>query len=76
MKNRKHKILINYNEKSKIQSFEDYIKVKDLKIRDSTRIYDSDRIPGATDKGTHSRANVIGTLMYVRVKAYRNIGLV
>jgi hypothetical protein len=30
--------------------------VEDLKIRDSTRIYNSDRISGATDKGIANRA--------------------
>jgi hypothetical protein len=35
--------------------------VKDLKIRDSTRIYNSDRISGATDKGIVNRARQLST---------------
>jgi hypothetical protein len=46
--------------KSKIQSVEDYTQAKDLKIRDLTRIYDSDRILGATDMDTPARAHGIG----------------
>jgi hypothetical protein len=34
---------------------------EDLKIWDSTRIYDSDRILGATDKGMNTTAHDIGT---------------
>jgi hypothetical protein len=61
MKIIKHEILINHNEKLNIQSVEDYIQVEDLNIWDSTRIYDSDRISGATDKGTTTWAHGIGT---------------
>jgi hypothetical protein len=32
MKNRKHEILIDYNENPKIQSVKDYVLAKDLKI--------------------------------------------
>jgi hypothetical protein len=35
--------------------------VKDLKIRDSTRICNSDRISGATDKGIDNRARQLST---------------
>jgi hypothetical protein len=61
MKNRKHEILINYNEKPKIQSVKDYVQAGDLKIWDSTRIYDSDKISRANDKGTPARAHGTGT---------------
>jgi hypothetical protein len=61
MKNRKHKVLINYNEKPKIQSIEDYAQFGDLRISDSTRIYESDRISGATDMGTPARTHGVGT---------------
>jgi hypothetical protein len=37
------------------------IQVEDLKIWDSTRICDSDRISGATDKGMITKAHDIGT---------------
>jgi hypothetical protein len=40
---------------------EDYIQVEDLKIWDSTRICDSDKISGATDKGMTTEAHNIGT---------------
>jgi hypothetical protein len=34
---------------------------KDMKIWDSTRIYNSDRISGATDKGIDNRARYLNT---------------
>jgi hypothetical protein len=34
---------------------------KDLKIWDSTRIYNSDRISRATDKGMNTKAHGVGT---------------
>jgi hypothetical protein len=36
------------------------LKVKDLKIWDSTRICDSDRVSGATDKGMTTKAHDVG----------------
>jgi hypothetical protein len=60
---------MNSNEMSKIQPVEDYNQAKVLKIRDSTQIYDSDRILGATDMGTPTKAHVIGTPGYIQVKA-------
>jgi hypothetical protein len=47
--------------KSNIYSVEDYIQVEDLKIWDLTRIYDSDRISGATDQDITTKAHNIGT---------------
>jgi hypothetical protein len=47
--------------KPKIYSVEDYTPVEDLKIWDSTRIYDSDRISGATDKGMTTKAHNVDT---------------
>jgi hypothetical protein len=35
--------------------------VKDIKIWDSTRIYNSGRISGATDKGIDNRARYLST---------------
>jgi hypothetical protein len=35
--------------------------VEDMKIWDSTRIYDSGRISGATDKGIAIKAHYLGT---------------
>jgi hypothetical protein len=35
--------------------------VKDMKIWDSTRIYNSGRISGATDKGIDNRARYLST---------------
>jgi hypothetical protein len=61
MKIIKHEILINHNENLNIQSVEDYIQGEDLNIWDLTRIYDSDRISGATDKSTTTGAHGIGT---------------
>jgi hypothetical protein len=37
------------------------IQVKDLKIGDSTRIYDLDRISGANHKGMNTKAHDVGT---------------
>jgi hypothetical protein len=54
-----------YNENnSKIwryEEVEEMIKVEDLKIRDSTRIYNSGRISGATNKGIDNRARQLST---------------
>jgi hypothetical protein len=50
---------ISRKTKSKIgryEEVEELIEVEDLKIRDSTRIYNSGRISGATDKGIANRA--------------------
>jgi hypothetical protein len=50
---------ISQKTKSKIwrcEEVEELIKVKDLKIRDPTWIYNSGRISGATDKGIANRA--------------------
>jgi hypothetical protein len=60
MKNRIHEVLINYNEKPKIQSVEDYAQAKYLNIWYLIWIYDLDRILGATDKGTPGRAHGAG----------------
>jgi hypothetical protein len=48
-------------EESKIQAVKDYIYAEDLKIWDSTWIYDSDRISVATDMGTPARGDGVGT---------------
>jgi hypothetical protein len=51
---------ISRKTKSKIwryEEVEELIEVEDLKIRDSTRIYNSGRISGATDKGIANRAH-------------------
>jgi hypothetical protein len=61
MNNKKYEILINYNKKPKVQSVEYYIQAQDLKIWDSTRMYDSDRNSQATDMGTLARVHGIGT---------------
>jgi hypothetical protein len=37
------------------------MQVEDLKIGDSTRIYDLDRISGATHKGMNTKAHDVGT---------------
>jgi hypothetical protein len=47
--------------KQKIYSVDYYTQVKDLQIWDSTRIYNSDRISGDTDKGMTTEAHGIGT---------------
>jgi hypothetical protein len=43
------------NKKSKIDQ------VKDINIWDSTRIYNSSRISGSTDKGIANKAHYLGT---------------
>jgi hypothetical protein len=43
------------NKKSKVDQ------VEDMKIWDSTRIYNSGRISGATDKGIANKAHFLGT---------------
>jgi hypothetical protein len=40
--------------------------VEDIKISDSTRIYNSGRILGATDKGMANKAHYLGTPRPVR----------
>jgi hypothetical protein len=58
----------NRHENSKIENINENCEVKksklqveDLKIWDLTRIYDSDRISGATDKGMTTKAHGVGT---------------
>jgi hypothetical protein len=51
---------IDKGKKSKIDQ------VEDIKIWDSTRIYDSSRISGATDKGIAIVAHYLSTLGPVR----------
>jgi hypothetical protein len=46
-----------------------------IKIGDSTRIYDSDRISGATDNGMSIEAHGIGTPVIIRVKVHVEYGL-
>jgi hypothetical protein len=55
---------ISRKTKLKIWRYEEVKKkdqVKDLKIRDSTRICNSGRISGATDKGIDKRAHQLST---------------
>jgi hypothetical protein len=60
MKNWKYEILIEaQNEEVKDWSTQ-IMQVKDLKIWDLTRIYNSDSISGATDKGMNTKAHDVG----------------
>jgi hypothetical protein len=55
---------ISQKTKSKIWRYEEVkemIKSKISKIRDSTRIYNSGRISGATDKGIDNKAHQLST---------------
>jgi hypothetical protein len=56
MKSRKYEILIK-TLKWRSRRIQD----EDLKIWDSSQIYDSDRISGATDKGMNTKAHDVGT---------------
>jgi hypothetical protein len=50
-------VLIEYREKKKLMIDQ----VEDMKIWDSTRIYNSGRISGATDKGIANRSRYLCT---------------
>jgi hypothetical protein len=53
---------MKYWQKLKNEEVEDFlVKEYKTKIWDSTRIYDSERISGATDKGMNTKAHDIGT---------------
>jgi hypothetical protein len=50
--------LVQEEEEEEVERFD---QVKDMKIWDSTRIYNSGRISGATDKGIDNRARYLST---------------